>query len=56
MENPRYLGDGVYAKYDGYQIELMANDHMNPTDRIYLDSSTLTSFLKFIDEIKENNL
>lgn len=24
-----YLGDGVYASFDGYQIWLAANDHRN---------------------------
>ena len=24
-----YLGDGVYASFDGYQIWLAANDHEN---------------------------
>ncbi len=24
-----YLGDGVYASFDGYQISLAANDHRN---------------------------
>lgn len=26
---PRYLGDGAYASFDGYQIWLAANDHRN---------------------------
>jgi hypothetical protein len=32
-----YLGDGVYALFDGYGIWLHANDHLTPTDRIYLE-------------------
>ncbi len=31
-----YLGDGVYAISDGFGIWLHANDHLNPTDKIYL--------------------
>lgn len=30
MENPTYLGDGVYAHFDGYGINLSVNDHRNP--------------------------
>jgi hypothetical protein len=28
-EENKYLGDGVYASFDGYQIWLAANDHRN---------------------------
>jgi hypothetical protein len=24
-----YLGDGVYAQFDGYAVSLMVNDHRN---------------------------
>lgn len=27
---PEYLGDGVYASFDGYQIWLSVNDHQAP--------------------------
>ena len=29
MEEHTYLGDGVYASFDGYQIWLAVNDHRN---------------------------
>jgi hypothetical protein len=32
-----YVGDGVYAKKDQSGIWLHANDHLNPTDKIYLE-------------------
>jgi len=32
-----YLGDGVYVKYDGFHVWLLANDFYNPTDRVALD-------------------
>jgi hypothetical protein len=28
-EEPKFLGDGVYATFDGYQIWLAVNDHRN---------------------------
>jgi len=31
----RYLGDGVYAEYDGFHIILKANDLKTPTDTIF---------------------
>jgi hypothetical protein len=46
-ENANYLGDGVYADFDGYQIELKANSHDNPTDVIYLEPSVFESLLRY---------
>ena len=42
-----YLGDGVYAKWDGYGVELRANDHLNPTDTIYLEWEVLQALKRF---------
>lgn len=51
METPKeymtYLGDGVYGIFDGYGIWLHANDHKDPTDRIYLEPSVLKSLNNF---------
>ena len=54
MDKVEYLGDGLYVKWDGYQIWLLANDHQNPSDSVALDSHTLNAFLKFIERLKEN--
>lgn len=32
-----YMGDGVYVIFDGQGFWLHANDHANPTDKIYLE-------------------
>jgi hypothetical protein len=29
MADEKYLGDGVYATFDGYQVWLAVNDHKN---------------------------
>ena len=47
-----YLGDGVYAIYDGYGIWLHANDHKNPTDRIYLEPQVMEALDRFRKEVK----
>lgn len=44
-----YLGDGVYAKFDGYHIVLSAN--VPATDTIYLDFPTAAALREFIDKI-----
>jgi len=45
-----YLGDGVYAKYDGFGVWLLANDHLNPTDKVYLEPSVLEALNRFINQ------
>ena len=42
-----YLGDGVYAIFDGFGIWLHANDHKNPTDKVYLEPTVMESLERF---------
>ena len=42
-----HLGDGVYAIYDGHGIWLYANDHENPTDRVYLEPAVFEALVRF---------
>jgi hypothetical protein len=44
-----YIGDGVYAKYDGYGILIHVNDHKNPTDKVYLEPGVLQSLNDFFN-------
>ena len=54
-ESPkRYIGDGVYAIFDGYGIWLHANHHEHPTDKIYLEPIILERINKFYrDQIEK---
>jgi hypothetical protein len=49
MKDKTYLGDGLYAKDEGFQFELSARnvdgDHV-----VYLDDETLQQFFAFICE------
>jgi hypothetical protein len=47
-----YLGDAVYALWDGYGITLRVNDHLHPTDEIYLEPQVLEALDKFRDHIR----
>lgn len=47
-----YLGDGVYAIFDGFGIWLHANDHEHPTDRVYLEPQVLQGLLAFDKEAR----
>ncbi|MHC6156587.1 hypothetical protein ACVSQB_33025 [Bradyrhizobium elkanii] len=51
-ETETYLGDGLYASFDGYQIQLRAprpeGDHV-----VYLEPAVQVAFVKFIERIVE---
>jgi len=47
-----YLGDGVYVKYDGHGIWLLANHHQNPTDKIYLEPSVFRALKNFAERME----
>jgi hypothetical protein len=42
-----YLGDGVYVRFDGFGLELRANDNIHPTDIIYLEPEVLKNLNTF---------
>lgn len=48
-----YLGDGVYAIFDGFGIWLHANDHADPTDKIYLEPPVLENLVEFSRRVRE---
>jgi len=48
-----YLGDGVYVEYDGFHFKLMANDHINPSDTIYLEHGVLAALNRFAERTSE---
>jgi hypothetical protein len=47
-----YLGDGVYASFDGYQIELTAENGIRATDTIYLEPDVYTRLVQFVENLK----
>jgi len=51
MKNVEYLGDGLYVSFDGYQICLMANSHIQPTDMVYLDPSVYSNLQKYVSRV-----
>jgi hypothetical protein len=54
MGQERYLGDGVYASFDGYQIKLRTNrTPRGVDDEIYFDPSTLLAFEGYVKQLKE---
>lgn len=47
---PMYLGDGVYAKSDGYHLELYTWDGIKMENRIFLDFSTQVALRKLLEQ------
>lgn len=52
MKEKVYLGDGVYAWYNGYAIVLTAENGIENTDAIYLEPSTLESLKAYIESLR----
>lgn len=50
MENETYLGDGLYASFDGYQIMLRA-PRENGDHFVALEPSVYAAFCKFADKV-----
>jgi hypothetical protein len=48
-EDNVYLGDGVYASYDGYQIWLAVNHHTNK--QVALEPQVLAALLRYADRV-----
>ena len=52
-----YIGDGVYAMFDGSGVWLHANDHRAEiaTDKIYLEPQVLKSLNTFYDNVTKED-
>lgn len=47
-----YLGDGLYASYDGWQVELYASNGRDKTNHVYLEPAVLAEFLDYLERLK----
>ena len=52
--NEHYIGDGLYASFDGFGFTLRApretGDHT-----VYLEPDVLASFIQYVEQIKKEN-
>lgn len=53
MEEQVYLGDGVYASFDGYNIWLAVNHHENKI--VALEKDVLDSLIKYANKVLNTN-
>ena len=55
-ENDTYLGDGLYAAFDGWQIELYSSNGQEKTNQVYLEPEVLVAFWKYVKKLgKQSN-
>ena len=53
MQTKMYLGDGLYATFDGFHIMLLANGdgvHTPATDRVALEPDVYQAFKTWVSE------
>uniref|UniRef100_A0A6M3KSZ0 Uncharacterized protein n=1 Tax=viral metagenome TaxID=1070528 RepID=A0A6M3KSZ0_9ZZZZ len=54
-----YLGDGLYADFDGYQILLSANDRVDgsgSTDQVALEPGVVNCFFNYVKYLREKGV
>jgi hypothetical protein len=52
MSGGNYLGDGLYASFDGYQIRLYT-ERGDGTHEVFLDDRTLAQFERFVADLRK---
>ena len=52
MTNDTYLGDGLYASFDGFQFRLWTQ-RGDGTHEVFLESSVLEAFEAFVSVVRE---
>ena len=48
-----YLGDGVYASFDGYQIWLKTSNGYETTNEIAMESEVIQNLFEYIENLKK---
>ena len=51
MRRETYIGDGIYASFDGWQIGLRA-EHEDDVDVIYLEPDVLKTFIDYCNKTR----
>lgn len=48
FKNPIYLGDSVYAGFDGYHVVLRLNSHMNESGEICMEDIVAIKLMDYL--------
>jgi hypothetical protein len=55
MSTKEYLGDSVYAEFDGEGIRLTTDNGYGPTNTIYIDGEVYASLVMFVERIRNES-
>jgi hypothetical protein len=47
-ETATYLGDGLFAQFDGSQYEIYASNGLSKTNRVFMEPSVLRAFMRYV--------
>jgi hypothetical protein len=53
MNNKTYLGDSVYAEFDGYNIVLTTENGFCASNMVVLEREVLERLVRYIEQINE---
>ena len=52
----RYLGDSVYAEFDGMELSLYLDNGTGPHNRIVLEPAVFAALQEFVDDCQHDSL
>ena len=58
LPNPRYIGDGLYARHDGENLWVERCDGITVSNKVAMDINTLTQlneYVQYMDDFYRNN-
>lgn len=57
LNQPEYIGDSVYAEWDGYHIILTTRNGYpdDPRNRIALEGEVWTALVEYVERLKAEN-
>ncbi len=55
MTRKIYLGDAVYAEFDGYAVILTTEDGLQTTNTIYLEPEVLAALDEYVKSLRGEN-
>lgn len=49
---PEYLGDGLYADFDGQTVRLFASNGVSTSNEVFLEADSLAALLRYLVRVK----
>ena len=53
MRRKIYLGDGVYAEFDGLAVVLTTEDGVSETNRVVLEPEVFDMLRRFVEQLQQ---